>query len=84
MLKWAVGEQLPPYQTLAVVLGLRRGRTEARETAAPILPVEIRSSMQRAHMPAVVANMLGLQRLAGMRPAEVCIVLPCHLDRSGG
>ena len=85
MFKWAVGEQLVPaatYQALTVVPGLLRGRTEARETA-PVLPVD--DSIVDAtlpHLPAVVADMVRLQRLTGMRPAEVCIVRPCDLDRS--
>ena len=40
--KWGVSQELVPpsvYQALGTVPGLRRGRTEARETA-PVLPVE--------------------------------------------
>jgi hypothetical protein len=71
MFKWAVGEQLVPpatYQALAVVPGLLRGRTEARETA-PVLPID--GSIVDAtlpHLPTVVADMVRLQRLTGMRP----------------
>lgn len=71
------------YQALTVVPGLLRGRTEARETA-PVWPVD--DSVVDAtlpYLPAVVADMVRLQRLTGMRPAEVCIVRPCDLDRSG-
>ncbi|TWT67754.1 hypothetical protein Pla123a_43130 [Posidoniimonas polymericola] len=42
MYKWAAGEQLIPadaYRCLTMVEGLRRGRTEARETA-PVMPVD--------------------------------------------
>jgi integrase len=86
MFKWAVGEQLVPpatYQALVVVPGLLRGRTTARETA-PIMPIDdsiVDATV--AHLPAVVADMVRLQRLTGMRPAEVCIARPCDLDRSG-
>ena len=34
-------------------------------------------------MSTVVADMVRLQRLTGMRPAEVCLLRPCDLDRSG-
>jgi integrase len=34
------------------------------------------------HLPDVVADMVRLQRLTGMRPAEVCIVRPCDIDQS--
>ena len=86
MFKWAVGEQLVPatvHQTLAIVPSLRRGRTEAHETA-PVLPVED-STVEATlpHMSAAVADMVRLQRLTGMRPAEICILRPCDLDRSG-
>jgi len=84
--KWAVGEQLVPaavHHGLASLPSLRRGRTEARETAA-VLPVE--DSTVEATLPllsSVVADMIRLQRLTGCRPAEVCILKPCDLDRSG-
>ncbi len=34
------------------------------------------------HLSLVVANMVRLQQLTGMRPNEVCIVRPCDVDRS--
>jgi integrase len=86
MFRWAVAEGRVPVavpQTLAMVPGLRRGKTNARETA-PVLPVNdsIVDATLR-HLPAVVADMVRLQRLTGMRPAEVCMIRPCDIDRSG-
>lgn len=86
MFKWAVAEQLIPestYRTLAVVGGLRKGRTNARETA-PVLPVadEIVDATV-AHLPTVLADMVRMQRYTAMRPTEVCIMRPCDVDRSG-
>ncbi len=86
MYKWAASEQLLPesaYRSLALVEGLRRGRTNARETA-PVMPVAdavVEATLE--HLPEVVADMVRLQRRTGMRPAEVCILRPCDLDRSG-
>lgn len=86
MFKWAVGEQLLPvevYQSLAIVPGLKRGRTLARE-CAPVLPVAdatVESTLR--HLPEVVADMVKLQRLLGCRPAELCMLRPCDIDRSG-
>jgi integrase len=84
--KWAVGEQLLPieaYQSLAVVPGLRRGRTSARE-CPPVLPVDDATvELTLPHLPEVVADMVRLQRLTGCRPDEVCMVRPCDIDRSG-
>ena len=34
------------------------------------------------HLPQVVADMVRLQRLIGARPAEMCIMRPCDIDRS--
>jgi integrase len=85
MFKWAVGEQLLPvecYQALAVVPGLHKGRSAARETK-PVLPVDdLTVDATLPCLPAVVADMVRLQRLTGMRPAELCMMRPCDLDRS--
>jgi integrase len=85
MFKWAVGEQLLPievYQSLAIVPGLRNGRTTARE-CEPVLPVEDATvDATLPHLPEVVADMVRVQRLTGMRPAELCIIRPCDIDRS--
>ena len=84
MFKWGVGEQLIPaatYEALKAVDGLRKGRTAARETD-PVEPVadEIVAATL-VHLPEVVADMVCLERLTGMRPEEVCIVRPRDIDR---
>jgi integrase len=84
--KWGVSEELVPGETHAAlqrVTGLLRGRTTARETS-PIGPVDdavVEATLP--HLPEVVADMVRLQRHTGMRPAEVCILRPCGVDRSG-
>jgi integrase len=84
MYKWLVNESLIPittYQTLMVVSGLRRGEDGVRETK-PVRVVEddvVNATMP--HLPEVVADMVRLQRLTGMRPAEVCKLRPCDLNR---
>jgi integrase len=84
--KWAAGEQLLPssiYQSLQAAGGLRKGRTEARETA-PIMPVaDAVVDATIPHLPAVVADMVRLQRLTGARPGEICILRPCDVDTTG-
>ena len=84
--KWGVVEQLIPiecFQALAVVPGLRRGRSAARETS-PVMPVEDTiADATLPHLPPIVADMVRLQRLTGMRPAEVCVVRSCDIDYSG-
>ncbi|HVU90112.1 MAG TPA: hypothetical protein VHD36_22460 [Pirellulales bacterium] len=84
--RWASTQELLPistYQALAALPGLQRGRCEARE-AQPIGPVDDATvDATIPHLPHTVAAMVRLQRLTGMRPAEVCILRPCDLDRSG-
>ena len=86
MYKWAVSEELVPpavYHALSTVSGLRKGRTEARETPAvsPVCDETVEATLP--HLPKVVADMVGLQRLTGCRPGEVCILRPCDVNTSG-
>ncbi|HEV3083445.1 MAG TPA: site-specific integrase [Gemmataceae bacterium] len=85
MFKWGVENELVHpsiYHGLQAVTGLKKGRSEARETK-PIRPVA------DEHVDAVLPflnpaqrAMVQLQRFTGMRPGEVCIMRPCDLDRS--
>ncbi len=86
MFKWAVAEELVPpavYQALAALPGLRQGRSGARESD-PVEPVE-KQIVEKTlpFMTSVLADMVRIQRIAGMRPAEVCLMRPCDFDRSG-
>jgi integrase len=84
--KWGVSEQLVPpavLQGLQAVDGLRRGRSEARETE-PVGPVDdVTVDATLPHLPPVVADMVRFQRLVGCRPGEVCSLRPCDVDTSG-
>ena len=86
LFKWAVAEELLPpsvLQAIQAVEGLRRGRTTAREME-PIKPVPdtvVEATLPL--MPAVIADMVRLQRLTGCRPAEVCMIRPCDVDSTG-
>lgn len=86
MFKWAAAKQLVPQEThaaLTMVSGLRAGRTAAKETR-PIEPVAddvVETTL--LHLPAVVADMVRLQRLTGARPGEVCAMRPADIDRTG-
>ena len=86
MFRWGAGEQLVSAsvpQALAAVAGLRRGKTEARETS-PVLPVDDATvEATLPHLPETIADMVRVQRLTGMRPQEVCLLRPRDLDRSG-
>jgi integrase len=86
MFKWAAAEEMIPggvAQALWSVSGLKKGRTEARESE-PVQPVNnaiVEATLP--HLPDVVADMVCFQRLTGCRPGEVCALRPCDVDRSG-
>ena len=76
---WGVENELVPpavYQALQAVSSLRAGRTDARESD-PVLPVDegtVNGTLP--HLSRVVADMVRLQLLCGMRPGEVCAFDP--------
>lgn len=84
--KWGVARELVDvriHQALKTVESLKKGRTKAPETppVKPVLDKVVDASLP--HMNPVVADMVRLQRLTGMRPGEVCKLRPCDVDRSG-
>lgn len=82
---WAVEEgHIPPHILTGVsaVRGLRKFRGGAKEPE-PIRPVAdpiIDATLP--HLPPVVADMVRVQRLTGMRPGELCSMTPADLDTS--
>jgi integrase len=86
MFAWGVAQELVRPDVahgLREVPGLRKGRTQAKESS-PVLPVDdavVQATIHR--LPPIVADMVRLQRLTGCRPEEVCIVRPCDVDMSG-
>ena len=83
---WAESKEMVPKghtAALREVSGLHQGRTTARESA-PVLPVADEIVQQTLHhLPAIVADMVRLQRMTGARPDEICSIRPCDLDTSG-
>jgi uncharacterized protein (TIGR02996 family) len=84
--KWATAEELVSvavYQALRTLVGLRKGRTEVRESK-PVGPVD--PAHVNATLPFLTSHlrcMAELQRLTGMRPGEVCKLRLCEVDRTG-
>jgi integrase len=83
--QWGVSEGLVPapvWQALTAVKGLKKGRSEARETE-PVRPVDDAViDAVLPHLPPVVSDMLRLQRLTGMRSGELVNMRPVDIDRS--
>jgi integrase len=85
MFKWAVSRQLVSpmvHHALATVEGLKRGRTTARETAKRRPVAEDRVFAILPYTTHVVATMIELQLLTGMRPGELVAMRPCDIDRT--
>ncbi|HVL15555.1 MAG TPA: site-specific integrase, partial [Gemmata sp.] len=84
--KWAASQELVPvtvHQALRTLAGLRRGRTEARESE-PVRPVD--PALVVETLPFLTPHlrvMVELQRLTGMRPGEVCQLRFGDVDRGG-
>jgi integrase len=86
LFKWGVENEHVPatvYNALQVVVGLKEGRTEAKESE-PVMPVP--DALVVAVRPLVspqVRAMIDLQLLTGMRPGEVVSMCRADLDTSG-
>jgi len=84
--KWAVAEELVPagiLHGLQALEPLRMGRTDAPETK-PVAPIEdavVETTL--IHLPPMLADMVRVQRLTGMRPGELCMMRVSELDMSG-
>ena len=86
LFKWATqNELLPPsiYHGLQTVPGLRKGRTEVREST-PVKPVpDEHVDAARPYVSRQVWAMIELQRLTGMRSGEVVLMRGRDLDTTG-
>jgi integrase len=86
LFKWATENEMVPlslFHGLQAVRGLRRGRSEARETR-PVQPVP--EALIEAALPFMapqVRAMVRLQLLTAMRPGEVCLMRGTDLETRG-
>jgi integrase len=84
--RWGVEQELVPPSVLhglQAVAGLKRGRSEARETE-PVRPVpQAFIDAVLPHVSPQVAAMIELQLLTGCRPGEACIIRSCDIDTTG-
>jgi integrase len=84
--KWGVEHEYVPvtvYQTLLAVTGLKKGKTEARESD-PVKPVpEEYVYALRDHVSRQVWAIIQLQLITGMRPGEACAMRGTDIDTTG-
>ena len=85
MFKWGVSQEYVDGETLLAlqsVPGLKKGRTDARETE-DVKPVDDETiELTLSELGPVVADMVRFQRLTGCRTSETCLLRPADLDRS--
>jgi site-specific recombinase XerD len=83
--KWCVSEELideSVHRKLLSVSALKEGRTSAKEMA-PVEPVSddvIEATLRE--LPPMIADMVRVQRLSGMRPGELLAMTADAIDRS--
>ena len=85
MFGWAVENELlrvQVHQTLQRVKGLRKGRSEARETAGQASSRSGISAILPQLSPQVAA-MVQIQHLCGSRPQEIISIRPCEITAGG-
>jgi len=84
--KWGVENELFSagiYQALAAVAGLRKGRSEARETE-PVHPVpDVQVDAIRPYVSRQVWAIVELMRLTGARCGEIVIMRACDFNTTG-
>ena len=86
MFKWAVSEQLVSpavYQGLQAVDGLKRGRSRAREMPPVTAVAEAHVYAILPYTSKVVADMVQIQLLMGMRSCELTTMRTCDIETSG-
>lgn len=84
--KWATSQELVApsvYQAIRTLPGLRRGRTDARESepVKPVDPAHVAATLP--FLPRHLRCMVELQQLTGMRPGEVCRLRLGEVERTG-
>jgi integrase len=86
MFRWAVENELVPAAVLhglSAVAPLKRGRTEAKESAGvqPVARAVVEDTLPMLRP--VLADMVRLQLETGMRPGELLVMRGCDLDMTG-
>ncbi len=84
IIKWAVGEGYVPaatYLALTAISGIRSGKAKPAKKVRPVSDEVINATLP--YLSDVVADMVRLQRITGMRSTELCIIKPEQIERYG-
>lgn len=83
--RWAAAQQLVPQavaDAVGAVPGLRRKEPGVRPDRERVRPAPERAvEATLPELPPIVADMVRLQRLTGMRPGEACVLRPRDIER---
>lgn len=82
---WAASEELIPASValaLKTVPGLKKGRTTAREMPAVGVVSDADIEATLLELKPMIADMVRIQRLTGMRPGELLVMTPADIDRT--
>jgi integrase len=86
MFRWATENEIVPgsiFHAIQAVAGLKRGRSEARESE-PVRPVPMADiNAVRPYVSRQVWTMIQLQLHTAARGGEIVRIRPCDIDRSG-
>ena len=86
LFKWAVEHEMvspSSYHGLQAVVGLRKGRSAARETEA-VKPVGVEYvEASKPFLSRQVWAMIQVELFTGMRPGEICIMRACDIEMTG-
>jgi integrase len=85
MFKWASAKEILEATipaALRELAGLKKGRTQARETKRVRVVSDSVVEMTLPELPETVADMVRIQRLTSARPGEICSIAPTDVDTS--
>ncbi len=83
--KWAASEELIPGsipEALKTVEALKKGRTAAREKPEVTAVADDVVDATLPELPSMIADMVRVQRLTGMRPGEILAMTADEIDRT--
>jgi integrase len=86
LFKWAVSQELlqsSVYHALSTVPGLRKGRSDARETEPTKPAMQEHIDAIKPYVSRHMWTIIQLQLLTAARPSEILKIRPCDIDRSG-
>ena len=85
MFRWAVEHELVApavLEAVRAVAPLKKGRTAAPESK-PVQPVALEHvAATLPHLPQIVADMVRLHQVTGMRSQDLCALRPCDIDQA--